>query len=233
MLLLNDHFDAQGLIAFTTDSSRDYTLRESSPFLNAEERSSLGFFSVKFHQFAWARQVHGDRVLLVNDEFLAENVLHDADALVTNLKNVLIAVRTADCLPVFLWDSVSQSLGVVHAGWKSTHKKILHRAIETMTNHFQVNIADLQVAFGPVIRSCCYQVGPEFRENFPHAVVMREGKMCMDLIKANTDQLLSIGVKLNNIFDSRICTVCNPGYFSYRRDGEKAGRMISAMMLKG
>ncbi|MBL8012756.1 MAG: polyphenol oxidase family protein, partial [Candidatus Omnitrophica bacterium] len=164
MLLLNSFFNHESLIAFTTDSTRDYTLQESRPYMTAQERSLLEApFSVTFDRFAWARQVHGDRVLVVDEEFLGRNALDDADALVTNLKNVLIAVRTADCLPVFLWDPEHGAMGVVHAGWKSTYKKILHRAIEAMNGNFQTNAGELKVAFGPVIRPCCYQVGPEFK----------------------------------------------------------------------
>lgn len=221
-------------MAFTSDSSQDYTLKESSPFLTQQERAWLGArLSVEIDQLACARQVHGDRVLLINNDFLAANQLQEADALVTNLTDVVIAVRTADCLPVFCWDPVHRAMGVVHAGWKSTHKQILHRTLEQMTRSFQTRSDDVRIAFGPAIQSCCYEVGLEFKEHFPNEVVVRDGGMYMDLVQANTNQLLSIGVKQEHIFNSGICTVCEPGYFSYRRDGVKAGRMISAMMLKG
>ena len=91
--------------------------------------------------------------------------------------------------------------------------------------------ASLKVVLGPSIRECCYQVGEEFRDYFPSHVRDRDGHLYADVIAANRDQLLQAGVRQENIIDSGICTCCNKNYFSFRRDGEKAGRMISLMML--
>jgi len=84
---------------------------------------------------------------------------------------------------------------------------------------------------GPSIRECCYQVGEEFRHYFPAHVKDREGYLYADVTGVNRDQLLQAGVLPENILDSGICTCCNKDYFSFRRDGAKAGRMISLMML--
>lgn len=234
MLFLSKFFSHPGLTAFTSDSGTDYTLNEQEPFLSDLQRSRLSVTAgISFNALGWVKQVHGAGIAVVDENFINGNRLREADALVTDLNNVLIAVRTADCLPVFIWDPVHHAMGIVHAGWKSTHKEILLRTYEVMAERYQSNYEDLKFAFGPAIRSCCYQVSDEFKGHFPDAVTQKNGQLFMDLIKANDDQLMSLGANREHIYDSRVCTVCSPGYFSYRRDGDKAGRMISGIMLKG
>ncbi len=234
MLSLSKFFDHPNLVAFTSDASVDYTLDEAAPFLTEGQRSALSHAVGKsFGSLAWVKQVHGADVIAVDQEFVSDSVLREADALVTDKKDVLVAVRTADCLPVFIWDPVNEAMGVVHAGWKSTQKEIVLRTYEVMADKYKSDYKNLSIAFGPSIRSCCYEVSSEFKSHFPGAVTKRDGQFFMDLIKANRDQLISLGIERNQIFDSRVCTVCTPGYFSYRRDGAKAGRMISGLLLNG
>lgn len=234
MLWLNKFFDRQGLYAFTSDASVDFTLDETAPFMTKRQRECLsGALDCPSVSLAWAKQVHGADVIVVDQDFINDKCLKEADALVTDLKDVLIAVRTADCLPIFIWDPVHEAMGIVHAGWKSTHKEIVRRTLEVMAQRFETRIADVSVAFGPAIRSCCYEVSSEFKRNFPYATFEQGGRIFMDLAKANRDQLWLSGIDRDQLFDCRICTVCSPGYFSYRRDGDKAGRMISGLMLRG
>ena len=91
---------------------------------------------------------------------------------------------------------------------------------------------DLKVAFGPAIHACCYEVGAEFAGYFPEEAIQRRNKYFLDVPLANMNQLMGKGVIEENIFDCGECTVCGKDYFSFRRDGEKAGRMISIMMLQ-
>ena len=234
MLSLNKFFDNPNLTAFTSDSTVDYTFNEITPFLTEAQRSTLSqAIGSPFNALAWVKQVHGADVVAVDGNFLKDGGLREADALVTDEQDVLIAVRTADCLPIFIWDPTHQAMGIIHAGWKSTQKEIVRRTYEVMAAKYQTDYEDLLIAFGPSIRSCCYQVDKEFAEYFPNAVSAKEGKLFMDLVRANRDQLVSLGVERHQLFDCRVCTVCDPSYFSYRRDGDKAGRMISGLMLKG
>lgn len=234
MLSLNKFFNDTGLEAFTTDHRVDYTLNEASPFLTGGQKAVVtAMLNGAYQRLAWVKQVHGAEVAVVDEDFINDTNLKEADALVTDQKHVLIAVRTADCLPVFIWDAAHQAMGIAHAGWKSTHKQIVRRTLEVMAERYSTARKDVLIAFGPAIRSCCYQVSGEFARYFPNDVLKRDGQLYMDLIKANRDQLMESGVMRDQIFDSRVCTVCSPGWFSYRRDGEKAGRMFSGLMLKG
>jgi YfiH family protein len=155
----------------------------------------------------------------------------EADAFITNEKNLPIAIRTADCVPVFIFDPVRRAIGLAHTGWKGTIKSIAAKTVQKMKENYASRPSDLKVVLGPSIRRCCYTVGKEFHDYFSGYVHHRDGFLYADMIAANHDQLLKAGVHDKNIFDSGDCTCCHAGYFSFRRDGEKAGRMISLMML--
>lgn len=234
MLSLNKFFKGTGLEAFTIDHRVDYTLNEGSPFLTGGQKAVVtAMLNGAYQRLAWVKQVHGAEVAVVDEDFINDTHLKEADALVTDQKHVLIAVRTADCLPVFIWDAAHQAMGIAHAGWKSTYKQIVPRTLDVMAERYMTDRNDVLVAFGPAIRSCCYEVSEEFAGHFPDDVLTRDGKLYMDLIKANRGQLKASGVMRDQIFDSRVCTVCSPGWFSYRRDGGQSGRMLSGLMLKG
>jgi hypothetical protein len=134
-------------------------------------------------------------------------------------------------VPVFIFDPLRRAIGLAHAGWKSTHKTIAAKTVQRMREKYASQPSGLKIVLGPSIRECCCLVGPEFRDYFPSHVKERGGHLYLDLIGVNRDQLLQVGVRQENIFDSGICTCCHKNYFSFRRDGVKAGRMISLMML--
>jgi len=232
MLSLNKFFDNPSVVAFTSDATLDFTLNEASPFLTEAQKAYLSQQAgASVHALAWVKQTHGSTVVVV-DEYFTSQPLKEADALITDKLNIPIAVRTADCLPIFIFDPAHKAVAVVHAGWKGTQQEIFKKTYLAMQAKYKTDIEDIFVAFGPAIRSCCYQVGQEFAGHFPNAVSLRDGKIFMDLIKANRDQLYSLGMERHQLFDSRVCTSCDKNYFSYRRDSEKAGRMVSLMMIR-
>jgi YfiH family protein len=232
MLSLIKFFDNPSIVAFASDATLDFTLNEKNPFLTDVQKEYLSREAgVPIHALAWAKQVHGDGIVIADERFASEP-LKEADALMTDRPNIPIAIRTADCLPIFMFDPSHHAIAVVHAGWKGTQKEIFKETFRTMQAKYKTDCEDLLIAFGPAIRSCCYEVGAEFVEHFPDAVGVRNGKMYMDIIKANREQLYDIGIERHQLFDCRMCTSCDRSYFSYRRDGEKAGRMVSLMMLK-
>lgn len=233
MLSLNKFFDHPAVVAFTSDAAIDFTLNESAPALTGAQQSYLSEGAgISVSALAWARQVHGSQVI-VADEGLLSGSLKEADAFVTDCKNIPIAIRTADCLPIFLFDPPHQAIGIVHAGWKGTQKEIVKETFEVMQGIYKTDCEDILVGFGPSIRNCCYEVGKDVARYFPNATSTHNGKLFIDLIKANRDQLFSLGVERPQLFDARICTACDRNYFSFRRDKEKAGRMVSVMMIKG
>ena len=225
-------FNEPGLIAFTSDASIDFTPTDFDAPLTSNQSAYLKkTCGVDIAQVFWRKQVHGDDVLIALGSVAASRGCPDADAYITQEKNLPIAIRTADCVPVFIFDPVHRAIGLAHSGWKGTQQLIAAKTVEKMREKYGSQPSELKIVLGPSIRECCYQVGKEFQEYFPLHVKERGGHLYLDAVAANKDQLLQAGVSPENILDSGICTCCNKNYFSHRRDGAKAGRMISLMML--
>ena len=170
---------------------------------------------------ATLQQIHSSRVLSVNSPGLAG----EGDALVTNRVGIKLSVRTADCYPILLVDIESRVVAAIHAGWRGTSLGIVMEALKKMQALRHTNAAPQHVwaAIGPGIGCCCYHVGAEVAQLFgqPHA-----GRI--DLAEANRRQLIHAGVPERNIDLTQHCTFCEADQFhSYRRDKDRAGRMIS------
>ena len=124
----------------------------------------------------------------------------------------------------FTLHELSKSLRIPYATF--------HRTVQEMQDQFACQCHNFKVALGPCIRSCCYEAGEEFKDYFPEDFTIRNNKVYVDIAGANIRQLVAAGIPKANIFDCGICTCCNQDCFSFRRDGEKAGRMVSLIMLK-
>jgi YfiH family protein len=109
------------------------------------------------------RQIHSDlihRIDPVPEQPLA------GDGMVTDTPGLVLAVLTADCLPVILVDRKRRSVGVFHAGWRGTVKRIVEKGVGEMRKHFDSDPCNLVVAIGPGVQGCCYEVGEEVRTSF-------------------------------------------------------------------
>jgi len=109
------------------------------------------------------RQIHSDIIHCVDR--LPERPLA-GDGLITATPGLLLAVQTADCLPVILVDPKLHAAGVFHAGWRGTVKRIVEKGVGEMRRWLGSRPRDLRAAIGPGIHSCCFQVGAEIREQF-------------------------------------------------------------------
>jgi polyphenol oxidase len=188
-------------------------------------------------------QVHGNAIRIVeslNTNESSQEVGHDA--LITCQPGLLIAIATADCVPVLIVDTVQGVVAAVHAGWRSTLKRITTEVVTAMNSHFGSQARNLQVGLGPAAGPCCYEVGEAvlgpIQAEFPMwQSVIREqdnGKALLDLHSLNRLQLIEAGVPLRQIHAVDTCTVCCPGpFYSYRREGRETGRMFSGIVVKG
>ncbi len=207
--------------------------------LKSNRYSFLKPLGINYLDLVCAKQPHGARIALVKSNQKGKgasnfkSAISGVDGLVTQEKNLPLSVFTADCLSIFLFDSKNEAIGLLHAGWKPTYKKIAENCVFKMNKFFGTKPKDLIVGFGPAIRKCCYEVEGSFVKYFPKDLFKRQDKFYLDLIGANLKQLINAGVKKKNIFDSKICTSCrNKEFFSYRREKENCGRMVSLIMLK-
>ncbi len=198
--------------------------------------SSLG---IDFRDLVCGQQVHSSSVCVAKEHnkgmgaLSHETALPRTDAIITDQAGVPIAVFTADCLSVFLYDRRRPACGVVHAGWRSTKECITGRTLEHMSEVFGTEPSDVEAGFGPCMRGCCLEVGGELRSFFDEGLEERNGRLYLDLVTVNTQQLLEAGVKKEAISDTGLCTSCrNDEFFSYRKEGASCGRMISVAMLR-
>lgn len=178
-------------------------------------------------------QIHSDAVF---DACGETGRLGRGDALVTAHRGVWLAIRTADCVPVILADPVRRVAGIAHAGWRGTVAGVIERTVERMCVRFSTCVSDLLVSLGPSIGPCCFEVGPEvggrFQKWFPERDDL-EARTRLDLETAITRQLTALGADPAKIERAGSCTKCGTGEFeSFRRDGERSGRMVSAVMIR-
>ena len=177
---------------------------------------------------ALPRQVHGIRVAEA-----AVGVRPEADALVVRRPGLLVGVVTADCVPVLLVDRRRAVVASVHAGWRGTAAGVLEAAMEHLRAAFGARPADLEAVIGPAIAGCCYEVGAEVADAFrartgdatAPAWTRRGSRRHLDLRIAARRLLEAAGVGSVAVLGP--CTVCGPGYHSYRRDGARTGRQLS------
>lgn len=145
------------------------------------------------------------------------------DALLDDTPGSVVAVKTADCIPVLLADERRRAVAAVHAGWRGTVARIAVRALEAMHARFGTDPADVHAAIGPGIGKCCYEVGPEVAAHFGE-----HGRAHIDLPGTNRLQLVAAGVAPEKVYLADLCTMCHPAEFhSFRRDKEAAGRLYS------
>lgn len=188
------------------------------------------------------KQVHGDRVFVLKEAAPSVEQVEqeEADALVTNLEETPVAVLTADCVPVILYDPQAGAVGVAHAGRKGTEKRIVSKTLGVMSGIYGTRPADVRMALGPAIGGCCYEVDEPcidpFRNAYPgwERFVMPQsgGKFRLDLLAANEADACEAGILPHNIHRSNECTAChNDRWYSYRREGT-TGRIVSLAMLR-
>lgn len=188
----------------------------------------FGTLRIGLDELAIPRQVQGGLVKRVY-----EKGGYDAcDGLITNSYGVYLTVSTADCLPVFLFDPVNKAVGVVHAGWRGSEMKIVSHAIALMKEEFETSPSDLIAYVGPAAGVCCYEVGENVAQKFDNEFVIRKHsrKPHLDLKLFTKEELKKSGAEETNIEISDYCTICRADLFhSYRRDGEKSGRMMGVI----
>jgi YfiH family protein len=164
------------------------------------------------------------------------------DALVSRTPRILLAVKTADCVPILLGDAKTGAFAAVHAGWRGTSSSIVMRAIEQLQSEYGTRAEDLRAAIGPAANSCCYEVGDDvirvFKERFPESdhlfTPTSEGHARIDLQAANREQLISAGVSPDRVHLAPLCTMDRTDlFFSYRREKKLLGRVGRLMSVIG
>lgn len=184
-------------------------------------------------------QCHTNNVEVVHEKNM-NNPFNQTDALVTQEKNILVGVLTADCVPILLYEPVKKIIASIHAGWRGTLVNIVHKTVYTMKQTFQAVPPEMIACIGPSISAGNYEVGYEilskFMKQYPDLTVTfqnkNDGKGYLDLKEINKIQLLNEGVKEENIEISEICTFSSSDlFYSARKEGFNTGRFFSGIMM--
>jgi YfiH family protein len=248
-------------LGFTKEDSKAAVERNRAAFLR-----QVGAHYDKDRSNRWPlitlRQIHSDIIHCVDSPSLSQLA---GDGLITAIPGLLLGIQTADCVPIILADPKDRAIGVFHAGWRGTIKRIVEKGVGEMRRHFGSSPHNLKAAIGPCIHGCCYEVGEEVRAKFESqfayaAKLFREveepdpvrekypmlfltarapghsilpKKIFLDLVEANRQQLLAVGVPAKSIQASPLCTSCHTDLlFSYRAEKGKTGRMMAVAGIR-
>jgi polyphenol oxidase len=196
-------------------------------------------------QLLRVKQVHGRSVRVLRRGQVEARDFEErpeADALVSNHAEVILAVQVADCVPILMADRNTGAAAAVHAGWRGTQARVAAAAVATMTAQFATRPRDLTVAIGPSIGPCCYQVGRELVAAFRQSGASDDelarwfstvdGSLRLDLWSVTRDQLHAAGVPAEQIHVAGLCTQTHVDLFnSYRVEGGDAGRMAALIRV--
>lgn len=189
------------------------------------------------------KQEHTDKVKRIDKVYLPEEI-GEADGLITNKKDIVLATTNADCILYLLYDRKNRAIANVHSGWKGSYQRIVENAIEKMVNEFGTDSKDLIVCICPSIRKCCFEVGLDvkdmfyekfsFLENINKFILngFEENKFYIDTVGINNCLLVQKGIKKENIYDSGICSMCHDDMIhSYRSEGKEFKRATAIISL--
>lgn len=181
------------------------------------------------------KQIHSGTVVVIEDATALR--IPDTDGLITNKKQIPLALLTADCLPLLFYDPTKDGIGVAHAGYKGLLNDIIKHTIQKYVSIFKSDPQDIIVGIGPSIERDCYEVGEElvekFQKKFPsfeNIFVERNQKYYLDLRAIALQCLLKEGILKKHIEVMEMCTKDDPNLYSYR-GGDSYKRFVSMISL--
>lgn len=187
---------------------------------------------VKEGDLRFLRQVHSARI--VECSAVAADARPQGDGILIVESGVFGVIQTADCVPLILVAPRQQACCLLHAGWRGTRDHIARAGIEALEAASGAAPESIQAAFGPCIRACCYEVGPDFPEMFGGAGHRLDGIFSgrnLDLVAANRADLEAAGVR--QILDCGICTACHSERFYSYRARKDRGRLWTLAGFRG
>ncbi len=187
------------------------------------------------------KQVHGTDALVVDRPIVERDRFEGGwDALVTDQPGIMVAVRTADCVPVLMHNRKRGVVAAIHAGWRGALAGIVPKTIDLLAERFDADPSSLSLSIGPSAGPCCYEVDQpvldQLRDGFSEwQQVIRDrrgAKAKLDLRHLIRRQALLRGVAPDRVTSVNLCTICHGDlFYSYRREGRVQGTMVSGIAL--
>jgi len=211
------------------------TVLFKEPFKKLQQKFSL-------HAGVMMHQVHGTNGYCIKPSTDLSQLLlrsQEADFLVTDCKQVALIVLTADCLPIVFIDRKKEVIAIAHAGWKGTVAKIVQKTVNVMVDDFGSDLSNIKAFFGPAALACCYGVQQPFVDQLHNdplvqkALIYQNNKIYFDVSYYNQLALEKMGIPPEALnFQAQRCTICTPGYCSYRGQNGTQLRNITSVSLK-
>ncbi|MBI4372104.1 MAG: polyphenol oxidase family protein [Candidatus Omnitrophica bacterium] len=218
-------------VNFTPESRNSITIAHRKAFCD-----SIG---VPFDHVVCLEQVHGANIVRLGAGEGGKgtrsnaDVIKGTDAALTDEPGITLAIRSADCVPLFFLDARHRAIGMAHIGWRGASERLASKVVQAFRRQFLSKPNDLIIGIGPTIRSCCYEVGSEFRDVFGHFIVKREAGFYFDLVGWVLEELRSEGIEAKQVRDSLFCTSClNDEFPSYRKESTNVRHMWSILSLE-
>lgn len=201
---------------------------------------------VPLNDMALSHQVHDKKILKVTKEhrgmgIVRERSYQNIDGLVTQETGLMLVTYYADCVPIYFFDPVDNVIGLTHSGWRGTLLNIGGETIRVMKESFGCSPENVLVAFGPHIKTCCFEVDSDVADVFISTytwvesyITKRADKWIIDLESIIIKNLTEQGVSEENISGCRICTKCNSDvFFSHRGSKNQTGTGAAFLMVRG
>ena len=217
-------------VSLTVDDNADDVLENRRVICDA--------FDLPSERLISAHQTHSKNICVVDEHFLSEyQTNHDVDnidAFITDISEVGLMIKVADCQAILMFDPYQKVVAAVHAGWRGLMQDISGATIETMKKKFGVRPEHLVVGIGPSLGPCCSFFSNPYQELSHEFVPYIADNNTVDLWKFSTEQLIRHGVQADHIELARVCSMCGAGgkFFSFRRDRGVTGRIGVMISLK-
>ena len=178
-------------------------------------------------------QVHQDKIFFIERRFEEDfPVVGSGDGFFTPLEKVCLVIRTADCVPVFIFDKKKKILGAVHSGWKGSWLEISAKLVRQLKKNYDSKSSDLKVFILPGIGPQAYEVGQEVAENFsPDCLVKKADKFFLNLPKVICQSLEKENISSENILITKICSFTSKKDFFSHRQGDLGRNLNFAYLI--
>ncbi len=180
-------------------------------------------------------QKHTNNVLIIEDE--QGDYIPVADALLTSKPDKLLGVKTADCLPILLYNPVTKVVGVIHAGWRGLANMVILNTMDKLRTFYNADPGSTYFSIGPGICKNCYEVGMEVVDSINTAIAVKDAfrqtskdQGLLDTRSIAERQIQAAGVPASNISHVNLCTRCSPGFYSYRAGSKE--RQVSYITIR-
>jgi len=206
-----------------------YSINDDEQRVEKNRELFLNEIELASEKVAYHYQAHGDTIRIVD----TSGFVGESDALITDQANIGLAITTADCTAIFIYDKRRRVIAGVHSGWKGTAKNILGKTLQILYEKYNSKPEDLFVYIAPSISQKNYEVGEEVAALFGSKYKKESNKkFLLDIPLVNYDILVNHGVPKDQIEKSTLCSFDTEFLHSYRRDGDKSGRALGVIAMK-